>query len=625
MKRALVWTGMAVLALTAGCDGIDLDPLRDSHAPLTRITPEPAGGNCLHGGSAVLTGLDLDADGVLSDAEVRSTEYVCASALPGVLLRTQPVPPGERCALGGQVSRAGLDADGDGELEDGEVTREVFSCTEPEAVVTRLSALPGPSEDCALEGTRVEAGLDMNHNGALDDSERRAMDVVCAALALVQVRQVPERAGAACPSGGTRVEAGTDGDGDTVFEDHEVAATAVVCSALRTYGGSYVVTSATDLAALEGISRIRGSLQVVSASVTEVVLPELMMVEGQLLIEGNTTLKRVELPGLRFIEQDLRVGSNSGLETLVVGRAGSVVWVGKNLLVEKNALLVTLAGLDPVVPRGNISLWDNDALRVPGTFDSVVELAGSLSIWDNDALLALPFTNLERLGGLLYIAHNPALPSLGGTRLSSVGGNVSIIDNDALTDLSGLPRLESIGGGLFIEDNDSLLTTAGMQGLSRVGSLHVSRNAGLEQAVAFPALRTIAMSLVIHDNPALVSMGDVRFLQHVKVLSLTDNPKLTDLTGLGEVQTLERLWVQNNAALTSLDALSRLRALDTLYVVSNEALTRLTLPTLERVKSTFTVANNPRLPSCQATSLATRTFTGTGAVLTGNDSATPCE
>jgi hypothetical protein len=616
---------MAVLALMAGCDGIALDPLLEQHAPLTRITSEPAGGNCAHGGSAVLTGLDLDDDGVLSDAEVRSTEYVCASATPGVLLRTQQVLPGQRCALGGQVSRVGLDVDGDGELGAGEVLREVVSCTKPETVVTRLSALPGPSEDCPQEGTRVEAGLDLNRNGTLDDPERRAMGVVCAAPALVQVREAVEPTGATCPSGGTRVEAGTDGDGDTVFEDHEVVATAVVCNALRTYGGSYVVTSAADLAALEGISRIQGSLQVVSASVTDVVLPELMMVEGQLLIDGNTTLKRVELPGLRFVEQDLLVSANAGLESLGVGRAGSVVWVGKNLTVEKNARLATLAGLDPVVPGGNVTLWDNDALRVPGTFDSVVELAGSIAIWDNDVLQALPFANLERLGGGLSIANNPALPSLEGTRLSSVAGNVSLSDNDALTDLSGLPRLESIGGGLLIEGNDQLRTTAGMQALSRVGWLNISRNAGLERAASFPVLRTVATSLVIHGNASLVSVGDLRFLQHLQGLTLSDNPKLTDLTELGEVQTLGTLWVQNNAALTSLDALSQLRALDTLRVVSNEALTRLMLPALERVKFTFTVVDNPRLPTCLATSLATRTFTGTGAVIAGNDSTTPCE
>ncbi|MBZ4416058.1 hypothetical protein [Myxococcus sp. RHSTA-1-4] len=619
------WTWVAVLALAAGCDGIELDKLLKQHEPLTRITPEPAGANCAHGGSAVLTGLDLDDDGVLDDTEVRSTAYSCASAMPGVLVLTRYVPPGERCALGGHVSRAGLDVNGNGELEDGEVTREVYSCTEPEAVVTRMSALPSPPGPCHLEGTLVEAGLDLDRNGALDDPERRAMAIVCVAPALVRVRQVAEPASVTCPSGGIRVEAGADDDGDTEFEYAEVGATMAVCNALRTYDGHYVVKSAADLAALEGISRIRGSLQVVGTPLKELVLPALMMVEDQLLIDSNMDLKRVELPSLRFVEQDLRIGFNAALETLAVGSAGNEVWVEKELVIETNPSLATLSGLSPVVPRGSITLRDNDALRFPGTFDSLVELTGSIFISDNDGLLALPFAKLERLGGSLDITRNAALPSLTGTVLTSVSGDVSISDNDTLMDLSGMPQLESIGGNLIVQDNDRLLSLAGMQSLARLGSLRVYRNAELTDAGPFPVLRTITTALDINNNPSLVSVGDFRFLQHLELLHVGNNTRLTSLTGLDTLQTARFLNVDSNNSLTSLGALSRLRALEGLEVTYNLTLKRLDLPALESVTGTFTVVDNPVLPTCQATALATRTFTGIAAQITGNDSTATCD
>ncbi len=44
---------------------------------LTRRDPEPAGSNCLYGGVAVRTGPDANGDGILSDAEVKSTVYQC--------------------------------------------------------------------------------------------------------------------------------------------------------------------------------------------------------------------------------------------------------------------------------------------------------------------------------------------------------------------------------------------------------------------------------------------------------------------------------------------------------------------------------------------------------------------
>ncbi len=59
-----------------GMDGADG---RDS---LMRVEAEPAGKHCEAGGSAIHAGLDADADGTLSDAEISSTGYSCNAVRP---------------------------------------------------------------------------------------------------------------------------------------------------------------------------------------------------------------------------------------------------------------------------------------------------------------------------------------------------------------------------------------------------------------------------------------------------------------------------------------------------------------------------------------------------------------
>ncbi len=50
---------------------------QDGLSSLVRVSTEPAGVNCPLGGSVIETGLDRDRDGVLSDAEVDASSYVC--------------------------------------------------------------------------------------------------------------------------------------------------------------------------------------------------------------------------------------------------------------------------------------------------------------------------------------------------------------------------------------------------------------------------------------------------------------------------------------------------------------------------------------------------------------------
>ncbi|MCY1019497.1 DUF7151 family protein [Pyxidicoccus sp. MSG2] len=671
------WTWTAVLALVAGCNGIQLDDVVKQHGARTRVAAEPPGVHCAHGGSAVLSGLDLndndvlddgevtrteyvcataltrmtaepagphcalggqaiqtgvdvDGSGALEDAEVTATDYLCATAVPDVLVRTQEVRPGDACPHGGQLSRAGHDANGNGELEDGEVTREVYGCMTPATVVARVRNSEPPPFNCAGQMTSVEAGLDSDRDGELDDAERRTGMNLCADAARVVVALFTEPAGAQCPAGGTWVVAGEDTDRDGKLDELEVVAARLVCQPLHTYVGDYWVTTAADLAALQGISHLQGHLFISGTQLTEVVLPGLSVVEGQVLVTGNSLLTRLELPGLRFVGQDLEVSSQPLMETLVLGSALSgQLWVEQYLRIRSNPRLATLGGLDQVTPRLGLELQENDALDfVDGQqgFSAIQSLADTLRVSGNDSLHALPFPNLQQVGGTVEIVGNQALRSLSGTHLYFVGSDLWISDNDLLQDLSGMNYLQAINVRLIVSGNDSLRTTEGLPGLARVGGLSFSGNSQLEWVGDMPALRSIEFQLDLSFNPKLRGLRNLDGLRYFSQLTLVDNPLLTELSPLSRATYLESLKVQRCPGLTSLGVLAGLREVAELNLMENDNLTRFDLGALQKVSKQFFVTHNPKLPTCRVTSLADAVYTGNPSLrrITNNDDTATC-
>ncbi|MCP3139535.1 DUF7151 family protein [Pyxidicoccus xibeiensis] len=670
------WTWLAVLALVAGCDGIKLEDLVRQHEALTRIVPEPpgercphggqavlsgldgdddgvlgsaevtdttyvcttslmhqqpepAGLNCEHGGHAVRTGLDLDADGQLDDEEVRRTEYICATATPDVLVRTQQVPPGERCPHGGHVSHAGRDLDGDGLLEDGEITREVYGCTEPEPVLAQVRPLTEPPFVCAMESTLVEAGVDMDRDGVLDREELRTSVRLCVLPSRARVRQRPEPEGARCPRGGAGVELGQDSNEDGTLEDSEVQDTLYVCYETAAYEGDYEVRSAADLAALRAVSHIRGALKIIWGSVTEVVLPGLTFVEGDLDINHNPALTRVELPGLRYVGGGLHVADSEGLVTLVIGPPGPEpewpVKVGMDLHVGGNPQLTTLAGLTAVAPRRGLHIGHNAALVDAPRFPYVEALAGSVSIQANPLLRELPLSSLASVGGSVEVIDNDALTSIEDLRhLENVGGDYVLRGNDTLETTFGWWLLRTVGGVLEVSDNDSL-EAIGSSSLRSVGALTLHGNASLE-TVSSNSLNEVVGHVSITSNPKLLGVAELPVLQSVGGgLTLSDNALLADLSGFDQIPMLEHLRVVRNGALTGLGALRTLRELRELTVRHNPELTRLELARLAHVSTRFEVTGNPKLPTCLAVSLAEDVYAGTAEarVIQGNADS-PC-
>lgn len=204
------------------------------------VSTEPAGSACEAGGYRVAAWYDANANGRLDEGETASTGFVCNGG-PGVagarsLVRTAAEPAGARCAAGGTRIDAGLDANGNGTLEDAEVgsTSHVCNGATGAPAVAGLFALAAepPGATCPQGGSRVLAGADRNGNGVLDADEVGSSGVVCSAggglASLVALGS--EAPGARCTQGGTVITSGRDRNGDGVLQGDEVADTRYVCN-----------------------------------------------------------------------------------------------------------------------------------------------------------------------------------------------------------------------------------------------------------------------------------------------------------------------------------------------------------------------------------------------------------
>ncbi|WAC73808.1 hypothetical protein OU995_03460 [Roseateles sp. SL47] len=148
---------------STGSTGADGSSGSNGLSTLVRVQAEAVGSNCAQGGSAVLAGLDTNANGVLDNSEVTSTSYVCSGATGAtgptgstgsagsdgynslVLLTTEAA--GANCTYGGQRVQSGLDTNRNGVLDSGEVTTTTYLC----------SAAPADTQWVNVTGGSVQA------------------------------------------------------------------------------------------------------------------------------------------------------------------------------------------------------------------------------------------------------------------------------------------------------------------------------------------------------------------------------------------------------------------------------------------------------------------------------------
>src|SRR5215468_7131078 len=117
-RRTFALASAAFAAVVAACAG------NTGSSALVRTSAEPPGPNCANGGTMLETGIDTNGNGMLDPGEVNAsqTTYICngASAEP-TLIATTPEPAGQNCPFGGIRVDMGVDANGNGVLDPSEV------------------------------------------------------------------------------------------------------------------------------------------------------------------------------------------------------------------------------------------------------------------------------------------------------------------------------------------------------------------------------------------------------------------------------------------------------------------------------------------------------------------------
>lgn len=213
---------------------------------VVRVSEEDAGSNCANGGMKIEVGTDDNGNEELDDDEVvaAKTQYVCngADGSDGTvrLVSVTEEPEDGMCSpVKGVKIEVGVDTNGNGTLESGEVTTTSYVCNGADGknALSKTSEEPA-GDNCVNGGIKIEVGVDTNGNGTLDANEvsPSATKYVCNGAdgedgkdALAKISEEPK--GENCQkSTGIKIEIGIDANGNGELDENEVADTQYICN-----------------------------------------------------------------------------------------------------------------------------------------------------------------------------------------------------------------------------------------------------------------------------------------------------------------------------------------------------------------------------------------------------------
>lgn len=615
-----------------------------------------------------------------------------------VLARSEAASLGE-CPHGGTVVIAGLDHNRNQQLDGGEEQTRTVLCNPAPAeplpqIVLRLVTEPaGPN--CSEGGTAVQSGRDQNRNGRLDDGEVEHTDYVCDAQLVTRMSTEP--AGTNCVAGGIAFQIGRDRDNDGALADGEVEWTEYECSDVLTR--DVTIRSAADAATLAFIRVIDGDVLVRNFTGEHLSLPLLQHVNGSMTLEfnyviGGDSLHSVQLPKLTEIDDDFTVEWNADLELL---NAPELREIGGDLFISNNAALSALNGLPALHDvKGDVSILDNDVLEsielLPNPGASTAKIEGQLlikynplltgistgsyelhrvEVYSNDVLASLTL-DVTR-AGLLDISNNPQLATLNlhipffEGALISTNPSLRVIDiraheiaqhlqisahgeSDSLsslainqfyptatepvkifgtltlfakmnaftsdrkiralgdcaiggTQLTSLNAIERVDGRLLISTNP--LLTSDSSPLPVKGGMAIYRNPQLRSLAFLQPNSHQTGAVEIIENAQLTDLGPVATgIQQVDgAVRIASNPLLATVPSFTVRTIAHWLHVDRNASLTSLRFPALTRVGIDIELTYNNALVDVQMPALTRAQA-IEALMNPAFNNLQIPSLA---------------------
>jgi photosystem II stability/assembly factor-like uncharacterized protein len=212
------------------------------------------------------------------------------------LIALSAEPSGEHCGQGGTKVEAGLDVNRDGVLENGEVSSTQYVC----AGVNGADGSEGAPGANGTTGATGGAGAQGPQGATGENGAQGPAGNTGAQGSSTLLRLSAETAGANCPYGGTRVDAGLDSDGNGVLNASEVTSTNYVC---RTSAARLAV-NATTLQAAPNTDYVA-----TSASLVALTLPASPSVGDTVSVTG------AGIGGWKFVQnvgQSIRTGGLPG-------------------------------------------------------------------------------------------------------------------------------------------------------------------------------------------------------------------------------------------------------------------------------------------------------------------------
>lgn len=185
IKSLFICGIMAGLFTGCGTSGDSDSPPPPHMTVATAVLYTAPAAACANGGITVESGIDTNGNSILDLLEVTNTQYVCngTNGTDGrpALLSMVTEPTGSNCTYGGAKVNAGLDANQDGLLEDAEITSASYVCNgSPGLHDSLLSIVTEPSgSNCSNGGLRVSSGLDVDDSSVLDPGEITSTSYVC--------------------------------------------------------------------------------------------------------------------------------------------------------------------------------------------------------------------------------------------------------------------------------------------------------------------------------------------------------------------------------------------------------------------------------------------------------------
>ena len=157
--------------------------------------------------------------------------------------------PGRDCTAGGSRVDFGVDSNHDGVLDPNEVISIEYECnTAPGGAdstgsISLVSVVSEPAgARCQSGGNRLTSGIDRNRNAMLDPDEVTSTQYICNGSSgssgiSALVSLLPEPSGNNCPAGGSRIASGPDLNGNGRVDADELASTVYVCNGVSGRNG----------------------------------------------------------------------------------------------------------------------------------------------------------------------------------------------------------------------------------------------------------------------------------------------------------------------------------------------------------------------------------------------------